>query len=69
MWGISTSDRTSSPHGYEAVKDEARLIQDSLLPGGTLRGPDNAQNWQTREQRARNNQKYDQRPSYRCQRE
>ena len=39
MWGISTSDRTSSHHSYEAVKDEARLIQDSLLPTGTLSGP------------------------------
>lgn len=25
-------------HTYEAAKDEARLIQDSLLPGSTLRG-------------------------------
>ena len=25
-------------HTLEAAKDEARLIQDSLLPGGTLRG-------------------------------
>jgi sigma-B regulation protein RsbU (phosphoserine phosphatase) len=39
MWGISTSDTSSSHHSYEAVKDEARLIQDSLLPSGTLRGP------------------------------
>jgi len=30
---------TISPQlSYEAIKDEARLIQDSLLPGGTLRG-------------------------------
>ena len=28
----------SQQHSYEAVKDEARLIQDSLLPRGTLRG-------------------------------
>jgi serine phosphatase RsbU (regulator of sigma subunit) len=28
----------SRHHSYEAIKDEARLIQDSLLPGGTLRG-------------------------------
>lgn len=26
------------PHTLEAAKDEARLIQDSLLPSGTLRG-------------------------------
>src|ERR1700728_1856872 len=26
------------PHTFEAAKDEARLIQDSLLPSGTLRG-------------------------------
>jgi len=26
------------PHTFEASKDEARLIQDSLLPSGTLRG-------------------------------
>ena len=26
------------PHTFEAAKDEARLIQDSLLPTGTLRG-------------------------------
>jgi hypothetical protein len=25
------------PHTFEAAKDEARLIQDSLLPSGTLR--------------------------------
>jgi serine phosphatase RsbU (regulator of sigma subunit) len=39
MWGIATSDTSSSHHTYEAIKDEARLIQDSLLPCGTLRGP------------------------------
>src|SRR5450755_4761621 len=39
MGGISASDTSSSHHTYEAVKDEARLIQDSLLPGGTLRAP------------------------------
>jgi serine phosphatase RsbU (regulator of sigma subunit) len=39
MGGISASDTSSSHHTYEAVKDEARLIQDSLLPVGTLRGP------------------------------
>ena len=39
MWGISVSNAISAAHTYEAVKDEARLIQDSLLPAGTLRGP------------------------------
>jgi serine phosphatase RsbU (regulator of sigma subunit) len=39
MCGILASDISSSHHTYEAVKDEARLIQDSLLPAGTLRGP------------------------------
>jgi phosphoserine phosphatase RsbU/P len=39
MWGISNSDTSSPDRTYEEVKDEARLIQDSLLPGGTLRGP------------------------------
>jgi sigma-B regulation protein RsbU (phosphoserine phosphatase) len=38
MSGISATDTSSSHHTYEAVKDEARLIQDSLLPTGTLRG-------------------------------
>jgi phosphoserine phosphatase RsbU/P len=38
MRGMAVSE-TSTPHPmYEAVKDEARLIQDSLLPAGTLRG-------------------------------
>jgi serine phosphatase RsbU (regulator of sigma subunit) len=36
MWGISASDESSSQHTYEAVKDEPRLIQDSLLSSGTL---------------------------------
>jgi serine phosphatase RsbU (regulator of sigma subunit) len=39
MCAISASDTLSPLHTYEAVKDEARLIQDSLLPSGTLRGP------------------------------
>jgi hypothetical protein len=26
------------PHTFEAAKDEARLIQEALLPSGTLRG-------------------------------
>lgn len=39
MCGILASDTSSSHHTYEAVKDEARPIQDSLLPVGTLRGP------------------------------
>jgi len=38
MSGIAASDTSSSQHNYEAIKDEARLIQDSLLPRGTLRG-------------------------------
>jgi phosphoserine phosphatase RsbU/P len=39
MSGISVSNASSAHYSYEAVKDEARLIQDSLLPAGTLRGP------------------------------
>ena len=39
MSGISASDTSLAHYTYEAVKDEARLIQDSLLPAGTLRGP------------------------------
>jgi len=39
MRGIPTRETNSSLHTYEDVKDEARLIQDSLLPAGTLRGP------------------------------
>jgi phosphoserine phosphatase RsbU/P len=41
MGEIAASDRSPamlSHFSYEAVKDEARLIQDSLLPTGTLRG-------------------------------
>jgi len=34
----STVDALSWPHTLEAARDEARLIQDSLLPRGTLRG-------------------------------
>jgi phosphoserine phosphatase RsbU/P len=41
MCGMAASETiTPTPNPmYEAVKDEARLIQDSLLPTGTLRGP------------------------------
>jgi sigma-B regulation protein RsbU (phosphoserine phosphatase) len=38
MSGIAVTETISSLHSYEAIKDEARLIQDSLLPGGTLHG-------------------------------
>jgi phosphoserine phosphatase RsbU/P len=34
----TTVEVVSWPHTFEAARDEARLIQDSLLPGGTLRG-------------------------------
>ena len=34
----SAVDGVAWHHTLEAAKDEARLIQDSLLPGGTLRG-------------------------------
>ena len=39
MCGIAASETTTRNPMYEAMKDEARLIQDSLLPTGTLRGP------------------------------
>jgi hypothetical protein len=38
---MSTSSAVEAvawPHTLEAARDEARLIQDSLLPRGTLRG-------------------------------
>ena len=38
MSGIAVTEAVSPLHSYEAIKDEARLIQDSLLPGGTLHG-------------------------------
>jgi sigma-B regulation protein RsbU (phosphoserine phosphatase) len=38
MWGNAAAETISPQHSYEAIKDEARLIQDSLLPRGTLRG-------------------------------
>jgi hypothetical protein len=38
MSGIAGTEAVSPLHSYEAIKDEARLIQDSLLPGGTLHG-------------------------------
>src|SRR6204780_5719445 len=38
MSGIAVTEAVSPQHSYEAIKDEARLIQDSLLPGGTLHG-------------------------------
>ncbi|MGA7626742.1 MAG: PP2C family protein-serine/threonine phosphatase [Candidatus Acidiferrales bacterium] len=34
----SAVETVTSSHSYEAARDEARLIQDSLLPTGTLRG-------------------------------
>ncbi|HEY0703277.1 MAG TPA: PP2C family protein-serine/threonine phosphatase [Candidatus Acidoferrales bacterium] len=39
MSGTAASETSTPNPMYEAVKDEARLIQDSLLPAGTLRGP------------------------------
>jgi sigma-B regulation protein RsbU (phosphoserine phosphatase) len=38
MHGVPISIVVPPERAYEAVKDEARLIQDSLLPKGTLRG-------------------------------
>jgi serine phosphatase RsbU (regulator of sigma subunit) len=38
MWGNAAAETISPQHSYEAIKDEARLIQDSLLPRGKLRG-------------------------------
>ena len=34
----SIAESATWPHTLEAARDEARLIQDSLLPRGTLRG-------------------------------
>jgi serine phosphatase RsbU (regulator of sigma subunit) len=39
MNGLAASETSTRNPMYEAIRDEARLIQDSLLPAGTLRGP------------------------------
>jgi serine phosphatase RsbU (regulator of sigma subunit) len=39
MRGMAASEASTPDSMYEAVRDEARLVQDSLLPAGTLRGP------------------------------
>ena len=39
MRGMAASQASTPDSMYEAVRDEVRLIQDSLLPAGTLRGP------------------------------